>query len=419
MPKSHVIIKAEIMERVIYMESNEENKEKKEYQKEGEKQKTKRGIFPMVTSGLIGGVISAVLITALFLMNIIPNEQAMNENSSSDETTSHAVTTMSDVNIDSDANIDQLEQAIVGVINKQQQNIWENGEDAGSGSGIIYKKEDGKAYVVTNNHVVQNAKQVEVDVNGERVEAEVKGTDELNDLAVLEIDASNVEEVANLGTSDELKVGETVIAIGNPLGMEFAGSVTKGIVSGLDRAVEIDTNGDGQADWVTEVLQTDAAINPGNSGGALANASGEVIGINSMKIADQGVEGIGFAIPIDTALPIIDQLENDGEVTRPFIGISTAELEQVPAEYRNEIKLPEDVKNGMVIANVQENSPAGEAGLQQFDVITKINDQEINSLLDLRKFLYSETKVGDTIKMEVYHDGKKGTVEIQLTEKEE
>src|SRR5699024_7334813 len=165
-----------------------------------------------------------------------------------------------------------LEQAIVGVINKQQQNIWENGEDAGSGSGIIYKKEDGKAYVVTNNHVVQNAKQVEVDVNGERVEAEVKGTDELNDLAVLEIDASNVEEVANLGTSEDLQVGETVIAIGNPLGMEFAGSVTKGIVSGLDRAVEIDTNGDGQADWVTEVLQTDAAINPANSGGALAKA---------------------------------------------------------------------------------------------------------------------------------------------------
>src|SRR5699024_2199251 len=149
---------------------------------------------------------------------------------------------------------------------------------------------------------------------------------------------------------------------------------------------EVDTNGDNQPDWITEVIQTDAAINPGNSGGALINMDGQVVGINSMKIAQSQVEGIGFAIPIDAALPIMEQLETTGEVARPFIGITTAPVSQVPLQYQNKVVLPEGIEGGMVVADVQAGSPADQAGLQQFDVITKIDEHEITTLLDLRKY---------------------------------
>ncbi len=207
--------------------------------------------------------------------------------------------------------------------------------------------------------------------NDERLKAEVLGSDRLTDLAVLRVDGSKVDTVAKLGSSDDLQVGDTAIAIGNPLGMNFANSVTKGIISGLERSISVDTNGDRRPDWITEVIQTDAAINPGNSGGALINADGEVVGINSMKIARREVEGIGFAIPIDSALPVIKQLANDGKVARPYIGISTASVSQVPPQYRDQVQLPEDVEGGMVIAQVEPGSPADNASLQQFDVITK------------------------------------------------
>jgi serine protease Do len=178
--------------------------------------------------------------------------------------------------------------------------------------------------------------------------------------------------------------------------------------------VPIDTNGDGQPDWITEVIQTDAAINPGNSGGALVNGNGAVVGINSMKVARQEVEGIGFAIPVDAALPIAEKLEKEGEIKRPMIGITTAAINQVPPQYRMNFPLPEGVKGGMVIAEVQEGSPAAKAGLQKFDVITKINGKEVTSILELRKLLYSEASIGDKVEIEYYRDGKKKTTNITL-----
>src|SRR5690606_8450560 len=157
----------------------------------------------------------------------------------------------------------------------------------------------------------------------------------------------------------------------------------------------------------------------GISGAALVNADGEVIGINSMKIAQSAVEGIGFAIPVDTAFPIIEQLETNGEVVRPQIGITTAALYQVPPQYRYEIQLPDDVEGGMVVASVQKGSPADKAGLQQFDVITKINGNEVTSILELRKYLYTETAVGDMIEVEYIRDGKRHTTELQLAENQD
>lgn len=377
-----------------------------------------------ILGGIIGGTASALLVFYLFFSGIIPLDTGTRNTASSsaavEATATPIIENLSAEDAEVSANIQEVAEAVVGVVNLQQYSIWQESEEAGTGSGIIYKKENGKAYVVTNQHVVDGAKEIEVVLNDEeRLSAKVLGEDALTDLAVLEIDGTNIHTVANIGSSGDLVVGETVLAIGNPLGLEFANSVTKGIISGLNRSVPVDTDGDRQPDWMTEVIQTDAAINPGNSGGALVNADGEVIGINSMKIAQSAVEGIGFAIPVDTAFPIIEQLETNGEVVRPQIGITTAALYQVPPQYRYEIQLPDDVEGGMVVASVQKGSPADKAGLQQFDVITKINGNEVTSILELRKYLYTETAVGDMIEVEYIRDGKRHTTELQLAENQD
>lgn len=385
---------------------------------EKEPKKKKPSKLPHFFSGIAGGIVAAVLIVVLFMNNVIAvnnNGATVNKQVASNNDDTEVISQMVSSDEHDVTGIDKTSKAVVGISNIQQRSVWTPDEEVGSGSGIIYKKEDGKAYIVTNNHVVEGAEDVEIDINNDqRLPAKVLGTDELTDLAVLEVDGSTIEQVADLGSSEKLIVGDTVLAIGNPLGMDFSGSVTKGIVSGLDRSLKVDTTGDNQPDWISQVIQTDAAINPGNSGGALVNADGEVIGINSMKIARQAVEGIGFAIPIDAALPIMEQLEASGEIARPFIGVSTVEINQVPPEYRNQIVIPEEVNEGMVVADVQNGSPADKAGLQQFDVITTINDNEISSSLDLKSYLYSETGVGDKIEIEIYRDGKQQKLDLEL-----
>lgn len=385
------------------------------------KNKQRGGWLRSFSGGAIGGIISSLIILMLLGNNILPvsnnSVESNQDNSEGDNETSNIVQTLASDDAEKSTNIDEVSKAVVGVINKQQQSVWEGSQEAGTGSGIIYKKEDGTAYVVTNQHVVDGAQEVEVVIDEEhRVSAEVLGVDSLSDLAVLEIDGENVDTIANFGSSADTQVGETVLAIGNPLGMEFVNTVTKGIISGLNRSVEVDTNSDGRADWITEVLQTDAAINPGNSGGALVNENGDVIGINSMKIAQSSVEGIGFAIPVDEALPIIEQLETAGEVSRPLIGISTAPLNQVPAQYHAEIEIPDDVKGGMVIADVQANSPADNAGLEQFDVITKVNDNEVTSIIELRKHLYENGEAGEHVKIAYVRDGEVHSITLKLDE---
>jgi serine protease Do len=371
----------------------------------------------VLLGGVIGGVVSAIFVLFITGNGFISTEQnAENLSANTEEEESpEVVQTMANEEEILSSSIEETSQAVVGVLNLRQQSIWEQSEEAGTGSGIIYKKDGDTAYVVTNQHVVDNAEEVEIVLDEEeRLPAEVLGTDPLTDLAVLKVNGENLETVATIGSSDDLTIGETVVAIGNPLGMEFANTLTKGIISGLDRSVQVDTTGDGRPDWVTEVIQTDAAINPGNSGGALVNTDGEVIGINSMKVARQEVEGIGFAIPIDAALPIMEQLETESEVKRPAIGITIASLNQVPPQYRHEIILPDDVNGGMVVADVSTGSPADEAGLQQFDVIVKINDQEITSILELRKFLYSDASIGETVEIEFYRDGNLEKTDLTL-----
>lgn len=320
--------------------------------------------------------------------------------------------------------VDATSAAVVGVTNLQsaQQSIDQSSSSepqaAGVGSGVIYKKEGDAAYIVTNNHVVEGAEQVKITLSdGTEIEAEVLGTDIWTDLAVLKTASAEIKDVAEFGDSSVLKAGEPVIAIGNPLGLQFSGSVTTGVISGTERSIPIDINKDGTEDWQAEVLQTDAAINPGNSGGALINSQGQLIGINSMKIAQDAVEGIGLAIPINSAIPIIEDLETKGEVERPALGVSILDLQSVPAPIRqNELNLPAELEKGVVVESVVKESGAETANLQRSDVIVKMGEDEIDSVLELRQYLYTKVEVGDTLKVKFYRGTELMETEVQLTE---
>ncbi|WP_404460073.1 S1C family serine protease [Sutcliffiella horikoshii] len=321
--------------------------------------------------------------------------------------------------------VDNVAEAVVGVINLQNASFWNDTEaetdeegEAGTGSGVIYKKENGKAYVVTNYHVIEGAGQVELSlVDGTRVPAEVLGEDPLTDLAVLSMEDEMVTKVADFGNSDSVRTGEPVIAIGNPLGLQFSGSVTQGIISGTDRSIPVDVNRDGTPDWHADVMQTDAAINPGNSGGALINIQGKVIGINSMKIAQSAVEGIGLAIPVNSAIPIINDLEQYGQVKRPYFGVSIGSLSDVSSyHWQQTLKLPKEVNAGVYITGVAPGSPAGNAGLQEYDVIVELDGEQVRDVIELRKHLYNEKQVGDKMEVTFYRGQDQKTTTVDLTE---
>ncbi|MGD6780021.1 S1C family serine protease [Sutcliffiella horikoshii] len=386
-------------------------------------------VFAAVTGGVVGalGIVAMLPVLLDWGFYMDNNEPGASESAPMSVETNSVVQTdqveYEKIQTNITNAVENVSEAVVGVVNIQRggNSLFDprgaqGDQEAGTGSGVVYKKENGKAYIVTNAHVIDGASKVEVSlVDGTRVEAEVVGSDALTDLAVLTVDDANIKQVAKFGDSDAITLGEPVIAIGNPLGLEFFGSVTQGIISGKERIIPVDIDQNGQPDWEADVIQTDAAINPGNSGGALVNLRGEVIGINSMKIAQSRVEGIGFAIPIRAVQPIIEDLEKHKEVQRPFMGVGLASLSDVPLEaQRSTLNLPEEVKSGIVVTGVEPTSPADKAGLKQYDVIVKLDDQEIKDALGLRKFLYSQKNIGDTMKVTYYRDGKLEETEMKL-----
>ncbi|MBM7653821.1 S1C family serine protease [Neobacillus cucumis] len=376
------------------------------------------GFLASLAGAIIGAVIVILAIPTLSKQGLLPYKLATQQNQAAEttnkETRQNVVEKVSyDVNTNITKAVEKTGEAVVGINNIQSTSFWSgNGnsseEAAGTGSGVIYKKAGNKAYVVTNHHVVEGATKLEVTLDdGTKIAAKLLGSDVWTDLAVLEIDASKIKKVAEFGNSDSLKLGEPVIAIGNPLGATFSGSVTQGIISGLKRTIPVDINEDGVVDWQSEVLQTDAAINPGNSGGALLNMAGQVIGINSMKISQEAVEGIGLSIPINSAKPIIDDLEQFGTVKRPYMGVDLKSVNEIPAYYQEgALKLPRDVNYGVALRQVVANSPASRAGLQELDVIVEMDGEKINDVIDFRKHLYQKKKVGDKLKIKFYRDGK-------------
>lgn len=394
-------------------------------------------------TGLLGGAVGGLLIVGGFYLangsTLAPSSSSNNSSSTSEPAK------VSNVKVDVDSDItsavEKVQGAVVSVINLQAQqqssnNPWgdlfgqqeedssaENTDDsnlveASEGSGVIYNKDGDSAYVVTNNHVVEGSDGLEVVMSdGTKVKGELMGTDAVTDLAVIKISSDNVEEVATFGDSSALKVGEPAIAIGSPLGSQYANSVTSGIISSVNRPISDSTSGVN-----ISAIQTDAAINPGNSGGPLVNIAGQVIGINSSKIAststessDISVEGMGFAIPSNDVVKIIDQLQKDGKVTRPALGINMVDLSSVTSQQQEQILgVPSSVKSGVVITNVMNATPAEKAGLKQYDVITKVDGEEVTSATDLQSILYGKN-VGDTITITYYRGDKESTTKVDLT----
>ena len=294
---------------------------------------------------------------------------------------------------------------IVGITNKAVARDWFNNpvETEGVGSGVIFKNDGGDSYIVTNNHVVSGAKELVVSLpDGRSLKGKLVGADELTDLAVVKVGDGKLP-TAKFGDSDQIVVGEPAIAIGNPMGLEFQGSVTSGVISALNRTLDI-------SDKRVKLLQTDAAINPGNSGGALVNADGEVIGINSAKVAANGVEGMGFAIPINTVQTVIDSLMTKGYVARPYLGVSVFDPETA-GRYGYQL----NIDKGVYVFQLTLNGPCGKAGLQRGDIILKLDDKETNSVSDLRAKV-AEHKVGDTVKVTFDRNGSQQSADVVLEE---
>ena len=374
-------------------------------------------VLVIILIGFLSGALGSFVTLQLYQKQ---GNQATNNNSNTVTQTSYKNETSTT------QAVNKVKDAVVSVItysSNRQSSLFGTDETdtdpdsqqiASEGSGVIYKKNGNDAYLVTNTHVINGASKVDIRLaDGTKVPGEIVGSDTFSDIAVVKISSEKVTTVAEFGDSSQLSVGETAIAIGSPLGSEYANTVTQGIISSLNRNVSLKSE-DGQA-ISTKAIQTDTAINPGNSGGPLVNIQGQVIGITSSKIASNGgtsVEGLGFAIPSNDAQNIIKQLESDGKVTRPALGIQMVNLSNVGASDLRKLNIPSSLTSGVVVRSVQSNMPAN-GHLQKYDVITKVDDKEIASSTDLQHALYNHA-IGDTIKITYYRNGKEETTSIKL-----
>lgn len=387
----------------------------------------KGNLGKLLLTGVVGGAI-ALGGSAIY-------QTTTNQNgTSSSNTTSTKVSNVS-VNVSTDvtAAIKKVSGSVVSVMNYQKQNssddfssIFGNKSSSASsdslqlaseGSGVIYKKDGDSAYVVTNYHVIASNDSLDVLLSGgQKVSAKVVGYDEYTDLAVLKISSEHVKDVATFADSSKLTVGEPTIAVGSPLGSQFANTATEGILSATSRQVTLSQE-NGQTTNIN-AIQTDAAINPGNSGGALINIDGQVIGITQSKLTttedgSTSVEGMGFAIPSNDVVNIINKLESEGKVSRPALGIRMVDLSDLSTNDSSQLNLPSSVTGGVVVYSVQSGMPAATAGLKAGDVITKVGDTSVTSSTDLQSALYSHN-VNDTVKVTYYRDGKSHTANIKL-----
>ena len=287
------------------------------------------------------------------------------------------------------------------------------GKHISTGTGFIYKTKGGKAYIMTNNHVIDSADSVAVEFNdsSERITATIVGGDKYADIAVLTIKDNNYKTV-EIGENDSLKLGDTIFTVGSPMGITYKGTVTKGILSGKERMVAVNITGN-SSDYYMKVIQIDAAVNPGNSGGPLCDVSGKVIGIISLKIVQDEVEGMGFAIPIEDALKYANLIEEGGQISRPYLGISMLDITEEYYLWQNRIVVPEGVNEGVAVVSVEKDTPADKGGLKKGDIITKINDTKTGNLAEFRYELY-KYNVGDKIKLTVNRNGKEQSISVTL-----
>ena len=378
-----------------------------------------------LVAGLIGGGASYMALDQINNANMNNNAQTSISSSSAKTSKNSAKTsgTMTPAYND-------VKGAVVSVINMKRQSNSNNslfdifGDDDNDnkskgklqtyseGSGVIYQKAGNKGYIVTNNHVVSGSDKIQVMLsNGKTVNARIIGTDATTDLAVLSIDSSYVTQTAEFGDSKSLQAGQTVIAVGSPLGSEYASTVTQGIISAPARTITTSS-----ANQQT-VIQTDAAINPGNSGGALVNSAGQVIGINSMKLSQSSdgtsVEGMGFAIPSNEVVTIVNQLVKKGKIVRPQLGVKVIALQGIPSSYRKHLNIKSNLKNGIYVDSVTKHSAAATAGIKAGDVIIKVDNKAVSDVASLHSILYNH-KVGDRVTLTVNRNGKEINLQVKL-----
>ncbi len=307
------------------------------------------------------------------------------------------------------ASVEKVYNAVVTV------ECYQSGQLASTGSGFVYKVDNKYGYILTNQHVVADTKEVKVVFNNsdEQIEGTILGGDEYLDLAVIRIEKAKVSAVAEIGSSEKIKLGDAVFTIGAPMGIDYRGSVTSGILSGKDRMVSVSIGNSATNDWVMRVLQIDASINPGNSGGPLLNVNGEVIGICSMKLVDDEIEGMGFAIPIEYAMNHIESLENGKKIEWPVLGIGMINVTDTGTLYKNDLTVDKNINEGVVVASITKGSAADKAGLEKGDVIIKVDDNKTKDSAYLRYQLYQHS-AGETMKVTIIRNGKEKTINIKL-----
>lgn len=363
------------------------------------------------TNGLFKIVITLLVVASLG-MNVFLFTKVNKSSSSGSSSNKNA--TVENVNYDVKSSttdvIEKVNSSVVGVL------VYANGTASGSGSGVVYRVDGKTAYIITNAHVVSGATDVQVVFsNKESVNATIVGSDTYSDIAVLKLTADFDMAAIKCGDSSLLDQGETVLAIGSPLGIEYAGTVTQGIVSGIDRTVSVDLNDDGQEDWDMNVIQTDAAINPGNSGGALVNMAGELVGITSMKLSNTSVEGMGFALPINDVITSVEQIIENGKVTRPQIGISGVSLSGYSSYQLRYYRINTDLTDGIYVSRVTSGGAASKAGIQEGDIIVKFDGKEVTTYKSFLTELYSK-EPGDKVSVVVNRNGTEKTIEVTLGE---
>ncbi len=302
--------------------------------------------------------------------------------------------------------VDKIYDAVVIVEN------YKNNKVSSTGTGFVYKKDDSFGYIITNYHVAGNSEKVVLVLSDDReVEGTYVGGDQYMDISIIKMDASYVTKVAEIGDSSKSKLGDTVFTVGTPVDYEYRGTVTRGILSGKERLVEVSISGY-QSDWVMKVLQTDAAINPGNSGGPLVNSNGEVIGVNSLKLVNANIEGMGFAIPVEDVMTHIATLESGKSLVRPLLGVSMINVSDTYTLLRNNISIDRSITEGVVVAVLEKDSPAYNK-LEIGDVIIKIDDDKTPTSAYLKYALYKHN-VGDTVKVTYIRDKKTSTINVVL-----
>ena len=282
-----------------------------------------------------------------------------------------------------------------------------------TGTGFIYKVDDKYGYILTNEHVISECDTVKATLSTkEEINVTILGKDEFLDLAVLRIDKEKVQRIATIGNSTTANLGDTIFTVGSPLGLEYQGSITSGIISGKDRLVSMSVISNRSNDWIMKVLQIDASINPGNSGGPLLNVNGEVIGIITFKLVKEDIEGMGFAIPIENAMDYVDLLEKKEKIDWPVLGIGMEDISEVSIMTKKEMSIPEEREDGVVVTSVKEKSVAS-SKLKEGDVIIKINGKSVKNIAYFRYELY-QYKSGDTIHITCLREGKEINSSLQI-----